>query len=165
MTTAVHCLCQKPGWKFEWDKSWGCYCHCDDCRRICAAPVVARVGVPLENFKWTGTAPRAFERSSGVQRFLWHMRLATWSWSQPISRRDAYLRRFSGEPSNIHTRVSSRSQKQACLAEDGRWSAKVWGDIAAEFRRGRSPGLMFGNYFSGALVFFWNVRACKIHLW
>ena len=70
MTTAGHCLCRKTGWEFEGDKSWGCYCHCDDCRRNCAAPVVAWVGVQLENFKWTGTAPQAFESSPGVQRYF-----------------------------------------------------------------------------------------------
>ena len=70
MTTVGHCLCRKTGWEFEGDKSWGCYCHCDDCRRNCGAPVVAWVGVPLENFKWTGTAPQAFESSLGVQRYF-----------------------------------------------------------------------------------------------
>ena len=70
MTTVGHCLCRKTGWEFEGDKSWGCYCHCDDCRRNCGAPVVAWVGVPLENFKWTGTAPQAFESSPGVQRYF-----------------------------------------------------------------------------------------------
>ena len=70
MTTVGHCLCGKTGWEFEGDKSWGCYCHCDDCRRNCAAPVVAWVGVQLENFKWTGTAPQAFESSPGVQRYF-----------------------------------------------------------------------------------------------
>ena len=70
MTTVGHCLCRKTGWEFEGDKSWGCYCHCDDCRRNCAAPVVAWVGVQLENFKCTGTAPQAFESSPGVQRYF-----------------------------------------------------------------------------------------------
>ena len=68
MTTTGHCLCRKTGWEFEGDKS--CYCHCDDCRRNCGAPVVAWVGVPLENFKWTGTAPQAFESSPGLQRYF-----------------------------------------------------------------------------------------------
>ena len=70
MTTAGHCLCRKTGWEFEGEISWGCYCHCDDCRRNCAAPVVAWVGVPLENFKWMGTAPHAFESSPGAQRYF-----------------------------------------------------------------------------------------------
>ena len=70
MTTAGHCLCRKTGWEFEGEASWGCYCHCDDCRRNCAAPVVAWVGVPLENFKWRGATPQAFESSPGVRRYF-----------------------------------------------------------------------------------------------
>ena len=70
MTTAGHCLCRKTGWEFEGEASWGCYCHCDDCRRNCAAPVVAWVGVPLENFKWRGKTPHAFESSPGVRRYF-----------------------------------------------------------------------------------------------
>ena len=70
MTTAGHCLCRKTGWEFEGEASWGCYCHCDDCRRNCAAPVVAWVGVPLENFKWRGATPHAFESSPSVRRYF-----------------------------------------------------------------------------------------------
>ena len=70
MTTAGHCLCRKTGWEFEGEASWGCYCHCDDCRRNCAAPVVAWVGVPLENFKWRGATPNTFESSPGVRRYF-----------------------------------------------------------------------------------------------
>ena len=48
--------------------TWACYCHCDDCRRNCAAPVVAWLGVPLKNFKWLGIAPKTYESSKGVWR-------------------------------------------------------------------------------------------------
>ncbi|MEM9969544.1 MAG: GFA family protein, partial [Pseudomonadota bacterium] len=43
-------------------------CHCDDCRRNCAAPVVAWLGVPTAQFTWTGVAPRTYESSKGVFR-------------------------------------------------------------------------------------------------
>ena len=68
MTTQGHCLCGKTRWEYEGDPSWGCYCHCDDCRRNCAAPVVAWLGVPLASFKWTGQAPKTIESSKGVFR-------------------------------------------------------------------------------------------------
>jgi len=48
--------------------TWACYCHCDDCRRQCAAPVVAWLGVPLRNFRWLGEAPQTIESSKGVHR-------------------------------------------------------------------------------------------------
>ena len=68
MTTQGHCLCRKTGWEFEGEVTWACYCHCDDCRRNCAAPVVAWLGVPLRNFRWLGLAPKTYESSKGVRR-------------------------------------------------------------------------------------------------
>ena len=68
MTTLGYCLCKKTSWSFEGEASWSCYCHCDDCRRNCGAPVVAWLGVPLERFTWTGDTPKTFESSKGVWR-------------------------------------------------------------------------------------------------
>ncbi len=68
MPTLGHCLCGSTRWEFEGAQSWGCYCHCDDCRRNCAAPVVAWLGVPRGNFRWRGSAPKTLESSKGVFR-------------------------------------------------------------------------------------------------
>lgn len=68
MTTRGHCLCKKTSWAFDGDVTWACYCHCDDCRRNCGAPVVGWLGVPVKNFRWTGEAPKTFESSKGVRR-------------------------------------------------------------------------------------------------
>lgn len=68
MTTRGHCLCTRTSWAFTGQMTWACYCHCDDCRRQCAAPVVAWLGVPLAQFRWTGDAPRTYESSKGVFR-------------------------------------------------------------------------------------------------
>lgn len=68
MTTRGHCFCKKTSWEFTGEATWSCYCHCDDCRRNCAAPVVAWLGVPSKNFRWTGAAPRTLESSKGVYR-------------------------------------------------------------------------------------------------
>lgn len=68
MTTRGHCLCTKTRWAFVGEVTWACYCHCDDCRRNCAAPVVAWLGVPIRNFTWLGQAPRTLESSEGVRR-------------------------------------------------------------------------------------------------
>ncbi|MEL7302003.1 MAG: GFA family protein [Pseudomonadota bacterium] len=67
MTTG-RCLCGATSWEFDGAPVWSCYCHCDDCRRNCAAPVVAWLGAPRELFRWTGAAPRTFQSSPGVAR-------------------------------------------------------------------------------------------------
>ena len=68
MTTRGHCLCKKTRWEYEGGVTWACYCHCDDCRRNCAAPVTAWLGVPIKNFRWTGNPPKTLESSKGVFR-------------------------------------------------------------------------------------------------
>jgi hypothetical protein len=54
--------------EFQGDETWACYCHCDDWRRNCGAPVVAFIGVKLDKFAWTGKAPRHYVSSKGVKR-------------------------------------------------------------------------------------------------
>ena len=68
MTKRGRCLCGKTGWAYEGEVTWACYCHCDDCRRNCAAPLVAWLGVPARNFRWLGEAPKTLESSKGVRR-------------------------------------------------------------------------------------------------
>ena len=66
--TKGHCLCGATSWEYSGDQTWACYCHCDDCRRNCAAPVTAFIGVLLDSFKWTGNTPKIYRSSKGVQR-------------------------------------------------------------------------------------------------
>ena len=68
MSKRGYCLCRKTLFEYTGDETWSCYCHCDDCRRNCAAPVVAWLGVPLQNFEWTGDKPKTYESSKGVYR-------------------------------------------------------------------------------------------------
>ena len=68
MPTRGYCFCKRTSWEFDGEMSWGCFCHCDDCRRNCAAPVVAWLGVPLKDFRWTGVKPKTLESSKGVYR-------------------------------------------------------------------------------------------------
>ncbi len=68
MTTRGRCHCGATRWQFDGAPTWACYCHCDDCRRNCAAPVVAWLGVPVARFGWTGDAPRVRHSAPGVQR-------------------------------------------------------------------------------------------------
>ena len=68
MATKGHCFCGEVTWEYTGERMWECYCHCDDCRRNCAAPVVAWFGVPAKNFKWTGKDTKIYRSSEGVER-------------------------------------------------------------------------------------------------
>ena len=70
MTKSGYCLCRKTRWTFEGEVSWVCYCHCDDCRRNCAAPVVAWLGLTRERFQWTRQKPKTYSSSPGVFRYF-----------------------------------------------------------------------------------------------
>ena len=70
MATRGHCLCKRTSCEFGGHSSSSCYCHCDDCRRNCGAPVVAFLGVSSDHFSWTGSPPRSFVSSPGVRRFF-----------------------------------------------------------------------------------------------
>lgn len=61
-------MCGQTRWEFTGAPKWACYCHCDDCRRNCAAPVVAWLGVAREDFRWTGEPVRTRQSSPGVHR-------------------------------------------------------------------------------------------------
>ena len=69
-----HCLCGKVGFSLRSEANWPCYCHCEDCRRNCAAPIVAFFGISLEDFSWRieggAQEPKFFPSSSGVKRFF-----------------------------------------------------------------------------------------------
>ena len=63
-----HCRCGNIRYRANGAHNWSGNCHCDDCRRNCAAPLVAWLGVPIRNFKWLGAAPKTIESSKGVRR-------------------------------------------------------------------------------------------------
>lgn len=68
-----HCLCGDVAFTYAGPQSWACYCHCDDCRRNCAAPLVAFIGVRLDDFSWQmahGDAPKFYASSPGVKRYF-----------------------------------------------------------------------------------------------
>jgi hypothetical protein len=68
MTTTGRCHCGEVTWKYEGAESWSCFCHCEDCRRICSAPVTAYLGVRSSKVQWTGAKPAAYQSSPGVTR-------------------------------------------------------------------------------------------------
>lgn len=68
MTLSGHCLCGAVTWTAKGPELWASYCHCESCRRNCAAPVTAFFGVPRAGFRWTGAKPAAYASSPGVTR-------------------------------------------------------------------------------------------------
>ena len=67
--TKGHCFCGAVSWEYpDGAETWACHCHCHDCRRNCAAPVVSFIGVPLSAFRWTGATAKTFASSPGVTR-------------------------------------------------------------------------------------------------
>ena len=68
--TKGHCLCGAVSWEYTGEPTWACYCHCDSCKRNCAAPVTAFIGVELSDFQWTGKTPKFFASSTGVKRYF-----------------------------------------------------------------------------------------------
>ena len=43
-------------------------CHCDSCRRQCAAPMTTYIGVADGRWRWTQGVPKRFRSSPGVER-------------------------------------------------------------------------------------------------
>ena len=74
-TLSGHCLCGQVQYSSTGRSTWECFCHCNDCRRNCASPVVAFLGVKLNGFIWTvkgkvGAEPKCFQSSTGVKRYF-----------------------------------------------------------------------------------------------
>lgn len=62
------CLCGAVRWACTAPPLWQRFCHCSSCRRNCAAPVAAFLGLPRAAFRWTGAAPQTYASSPGVSR-------------------------------------------------------------------------------------------------
>ena len=75
MNVDGHCLCRKVVFSLKSEANWSCYCHCEDCRRNCAAPIVAFFGISLEDFSWRikggAQEPKFFTSSADVKRFFY----------------------------------------------------------------------------------------------
>ena len=66
--TTGHCHCGAVSFAFTGPQTWACHCHCNDCRRNCAAPLVTFLGTPRNGFAWTGATPKTYHSSPGVTR-------------------------------------------------------------------------------------------------
>mgnify|MGYP002623984934 CR=1 FL=1 len=67
-----HCLCGAVRYKFD-PKAvlWQGHCHCESCRRACAAPMTSYFGVRRTAWRWAGrTEPKRLQSSSHAERFF-----------------------------------------------------------------------------------------------
>ena len=69
MSLKGHCYCGAVRWEATGKPRWCGYCHCESCRRNCAAPVTAYFGMANEDFAWTGAAPARFDRADVTRHF------------------------------------------------------------------------------------------------
>ncbi|MGB5837082.1 MAG: GNAT family N-acetyltransferase [Albidovulum sp.] len=65
---AGHCLCGAIQFSFEGKPNWQAHCHCDSCRRNCAAPFTSFFGIDHGKWRWTGATPATYASTPGVTR-------------------------------------------------------------------------------------------------
>lgn len=64
------CLCGSVRYTFS-EPIYGCVnCHCDSCRKSCAAPMTTFLGVHDGSWRWTEAKPTLYESSPGVKRYF-----------------------------------------------------------------------------------------------
>ncbi|MEM7256225.1 MAG: GFA family protein [Pseudomonadota bacterium] len=64
------CFCGVCSWETAGPPNWVCHCHCESCRRNCAAPFTSFFGVDNQCWKWTGSQPNVLRTDAGVSRFF-----------------------------------------------------------------------------------------------
>lgn len=65
-----HCLCGAVRFTFGEAPLWQAHCHCESCRRNCAAPFTSYLGLADSSWRWTGVAPGVYVSSPGVERMF-----------------------------------------------------------------------------------------------
>ncbi|WP_282168583.1 GFA family protein [Ruegeria atlantica] len=63
-----HCLCGTIRYEVVPPVLSCVSCHCDSCRRQCAAPMTTYFGVRDGQWRWIGESPKNFNSSPGVER-------------------------------------------------------------------------------------------------
>lgn len=65
-----HCLCKQTRFEIHGEITACVNCHCDSCRRQCAAPMTTYIGVNDGDWSWVSDVPKTFNSSPGVTRFF-----------------------------------------------------------------------------------------------
>ena len=64
------CLCGAVAYRFDGAPKWIAHCHCESCRKNCAAPFTTFLGVDDDALEWTGAEPAVHASSPGVARLF-----------------------------------------------------------------------------------------------
>ncbi|MEM9060666.1 MAG: GFA family protein [Pseudomonadota bacterium] len=64
------CLCRAVTYAFRPPINWCLHCHCESCRRNCAAAYATFVSVPNGQWRWTRDEPASYASSTGVERLF-----------------------------------------------------------------------------------------------
>lgn len=67
MRRTGRCACGAVRWVTEADPLWSAHCHCESCRRICAAPMTSFIGMRRDEVDWSGELS-LYSSSPGVTR-------------------------------------------------------------------------------------------------
>lgn len=67
---AGHCLCGQVRFAYAGAPEWVAHCHCESCRRNCAAPFTTFLGIKDGAWHWLGAPPTRFASSPGVERLF-----------------------------------------------------------------------------------------------
>ncbi len=130
-SSSGHCLCRNVRYRFGGPRTWACFCHCEECRRNCAAPIVAYIGVPLDGFRWQvgeqeGTEPAFYPSSQGVKRFFCNQ-----CWNAhgipgiTLSGRNSSLCRYPRKSSRFRAQLSCALPGKAIMASFGRFTPSL----------------------------------------
>jgi len=63
-----HCFCGAIRFEIIPPVKWSVTCHCESCRRQCAAPMTTYIGLEEGRWRWIEGNPKTFESSPGVTR-------------------------------------------------------------------------------------------------
>ncbi len=70
MKLTGRCLCGNCTWETTGKPNWAGNCHCESCRRHCAAPFTSFFGINNGHWQWTGATPAELNTSVGVTRYF-----------------------------------------------------------------------------------------------
>lgn len=62
------CLCGSVTYAYDGAPNWQGHCHCESCRRNCAAPFTSYFGISHGKWRWTAEVPAVYASSPGVRR-------------------------------------------------------------------------------------------------
>ena len=129
-SSSGHCLCSNVHYRFRGPRTWACFCHCEDCRRNCAAPIVAYIGVPLDGFRWQvdeqeGTEPAFYPSSQGVKRFFCNQCGTPMAFQAEHYPGEIHLYAATLESSRFQAHLSCALPGKAIMASFGRFTPSL----------------------------------------